>query len=279
MDLLKQIHNYNLFAGMERNHRLVTLCHNRLIFNLQDFLTMDDDDHKYKSFDKTDKIAVITDFQKNYSDALEDVELGDFESKDKIPLLCKIKATFNGVYEIISEDTILRTRFFDCLIEQIKTNRSVFVLSNRLNLTHYPNKNIQTFLVTRYVDLQLYLNLLYEHLRDKQLRDSIILINDFTSICYELDVLPVHFKITVELVSVCRKLVDLTKATILCGSLPRKSGNIQQLNIGGIMPSPWRNLPCKYIYLTNNGNQVVAKVENTFECTLEIIDLSELNNF
>lgn len=264
---------------MEKNQQLVTLCHNRLIFNFQDFLTIDDDEHKYKSFEKTDKFNFISEFQKIYNEIDENPYDNDMEPVDTPEILKKLNITRNGVYEIICDDSSLKSKFFDYVIDQVKTNRAVFMFTNCLNLTNYPSKNIQIHTIHRYVELHVHLNVLYEHLKTKHTYNAIILINDFTSICYELDVLPTHFKITVELVAICRKLVDHTKAVILCGSLPRKSGNIQQLNIGGIMPSPWRNLPAKFVYLARNGSYVGGKVENTFENCSEIVDISELTNF
>ena len=264
---------------MERNQRIVNLCHNRLIFNLQDFLLNNDDDHKFKSFDNTDKSILIDELQKNYNDVHDDDIPEDKEIEHLPSILKKLKITFSGVYEIISEESNIKNNFFDCVINQALPQKNIFLFSNRLNLTSYPKKNVNIFLVTSYLELHIYLNILYNHLKDNCIEQSIIIINDFSSICYELDVLPTHFKITVELVAICRRIVDLTGAVILCGSIPRKSGNIQHLNIGGLMPSPWRNVPFYYVYLTKNNSQVIAKLENTFENTLEIIDLTELNKF
>lgn len=166
-----------------------------------------------------------------------------------------------GVFELVGDSGAGKSLLAHRAFTQAGAKLPVYFFSNTLVSDKPPNGSF-VFLTLSFKKLATQLCLLTEELASSS-TSALIFIDDLSVIAYEMDKLPVYVSSLGSFCKIVRVLIDFCGCTIVSTSLPKKSGKEFGLKLGGLLPSPWRLLPRKSLYLDHAQNSInVTVVDN-----------------
>ena len=234
--------------------KLVELCRNNMIFNEQDLLSPD-----FEHYSKTNKVA-YTELLTKFSEFREYPKLPPTQNLNFSQMEELIGINEAGVYEIVGDNQSGKTFLINKLLETSKPENTNFLITSfYCPLTSTPE--LKQRVVFTMEELFTTLALFLEFCIEEKIYGPRIFIDDLSVILYEIDQLVVYMMNLSEFSALCLRIKEQIGGVIIGACLPKKDKH-RTGKLGSIIPSPWRSIPLKVIY-------VEAAIENLLVETID----------
>lgn len=165
------------------------------------------------------------------------------------------------IVEIIGDSGQGKSLLIKRMIDTLPGDYVCFLINNKINLTTYFKKDLIKKTVLDIQDLSLCLAKLSKLISAQNIKFPVIFIDDFSVLLYDLESFSSYTLRLIDLVSILRKIRDELLGTIIVTGLPKKSfkrGNY----LGSIIPSPWRCIANRQIYVSMDKKSLNSQVVN-----------------